>query len=125
MLRAGDAAHGVMEGEALDLDEEVDGVAGHVAIRPAPVVLLEGESGMGVQEEVARLAREGMESELFKQRRQRGDAGGADLFFAPAGLGVRGLIRGGVGHALDETWGPINPPAAGPAQRSGATLFGE
>ncbi len=35
-LRAGDLAHGVVEGEAEDLDVEVNGVAGQVALGPAP-----------------------------------------------------------------------------------------
>ena len=36
-LGAGDLAHGVVKGLAEDLDLEVNGVAGEVAFRPAPV----------------------------------------------------------------------------------------
>ena len=33
---AGDLAHGVVKGQAEDLDEEGDGIAGQVALGPAP-----------------------------------------------------------------------------------------
>ena len=58
-------AHGVVEGQAEDLDKEVDGVAGEVVLgpasawlrrgRPAPVAVLEDEAGIGGQNEIARL----------------------------------------------------------------------
>ena len=46
---AGDLAHGVVEGQAEDLDEEVDGVAGQIAFRPAPVAVFDDEAGIGGQ----------------------------------------------------------------------------
>ena len=36
-LRFGDFAHGVVEGQAEDFDEEVDGVAGEILLGPAPI----------------------------------------------------------------------------------------
>ena len=40
-------AHGVVEGEAQDLDEEVDRVAGQVALGPAPITVFDDETGEG------------------------------------------------------------------------------
>jgi len=51
-LGAGDLAHGVVEGEAEDLDKEVDGVAGQVALGPAPVTVFDQEALVGGQLEV-------------------------------------------------------------------------
>ena len=52
---AGDLAHGVVEGQAEDLDKEVDGVAGQIALGPAPVAVFDDEAGEGGQNEVAGL----------------------------------------------------------------------
>jgi hypothetical protein len=41
VLCAGDLAHGVVEGQAEDLDMEVNGVASEVAFGPAPVALFD------------------------------------------------------------------------------------
>ena len=46
-LLAGDLAHGVVEGETEDLDGEVDGVAGQVALGPASEAVFEDEAGTG------------------------------------------------------------------------------
>jgi len=44
-----------METHAQDVDEEVDGIALEVALRPAPVAFFEDETGVGGQLEIARL----------------------------------------------------------------------
>jgi hypothetical protein len=80
---AGDLAHGVVEGQAEDLDVEVDGIAGEIAFRPAPVAVFDDEAGIGGQAEVAGLAGDELESVLLQQRHQRGQPGGADLLPRP------------------------------------------
>ena len=47
-LCAGDLAHGVVEGQAKNLDVEVNGVAGQIAFGPAPVAVFDDETGIGV-----------------------------------------------------------------------------
>ena len=47
ILAAGDLAHSVVEGQAEDLDVEVNGVASEVAFRPAPVTVFDDETGIG------------------------------------------------------------------------------
>ena len=79
-----------MEGQAEDLDVEVDGVAGQVAFGPAPVAVFDDEAGIGGQNEIARLACDELESALLEQRDQRGEAGGADLLARPAWHGILG-----------------------------------
>ena len=49
VLCAGDLAHGVVEREAEDLDVEVNGVAGEVTFRPAPIAVFDDEAGIGGQ----------------------------------------------------------------------------
>ena len=88
-MLAGDLAHGVVEGQAEDLDEEVNGVAGQVALGPAPVAVFDDQAGIGGQVKVARLACDELEPALLEQRDQRGQAGGADLFAGPARAGAR------------------------------------
>jgi len=44
-----DLAHGVVEGEAKDLDMEVDGIAGQIPLGPAPVTVFDDEAGIGGQ----------------------------------------------------------------------------
>ena len=46
-LGPGNFAHGVVEGQAEHLDKEVDGVAGEVALGPAPIGVLDDETGEG------------------------------------------------------------------------------
>lgn len=69
-LCAGDPAHGFVEGEAKDLDVEVNGVAGEVALGPAPVAVFDDETGIGGQDEVAGLAFDELESVLLQQGNQ-------------------------------------------------------
>ena len=45
-LAGGDLAHRVVEGEAEEAHAEVDGVARQVSFGPAPVALLDDETGM-------------------------------------------------------------------------------
>ena len=56
VLGAGDQAHGIMEGQADNLDVEVNGVAGEVAFGPAPVNVFGDEAGIGGQNKFTRLA---------------------------------------------------------------------
>ena len=84
VLCADDLAHGVVEGQAEDLDVEVNGVAGEIAFGPAPVTVFDDEAGIGRQNEVAGLASDELKSAFLEQRRQRNDPGGADLFTRPA-----------------------------------------
>ena len=72
-----------MEGEAEHLDVEVDGVAGQVAFWPAPVAIFDDQTGIGGQNEVARLPWDELASAFFEQRNQRDQPGGADLFTRP------------------------------------------
>ena len=46
VLDAGDLAHGIVEGQAEDLDMKVNGVAGQVAFGPAPVAVFDDETGI-------------------------------------------------------------------------------
>ena len=55
-LRCGDVAHGVVEAHPEHAHEEVNGVAGQVALRPAPIGVFEEETGMSGQFKVARLS---------------------------------------------------------------------
>ena len=66
-LCAGDLAHGVVEGQAEDLDMEVNGVAGEVALRPAPVAVFDDEAGKGGQNKIARLAGDELETVFLEQ----------------------------------------------------------
>ena len=45
-LLTGNLAHGVVEGQAEDLDVEVDGIASEVAFGPAPVTVFDDEAGI-------------------------------------------------------------------------------
>jgi hypothetical protein len=84
-LRRSDLAHGVVKGQAKDLDKEVDGVACQLSLRPAPVAVFDDDAGMCGQFEVARLPGDELESAFLQKRNQEGDAGGTDLVAAPAG----------------------------------------
>ena len=85
LLCAGDVTHGVVEGQSQDLDMEVNGVAGEVALRPAPVAVFDDEAGIGGQNKIARLTRHELESMFLQQRRQGREPGGADLLTRPPG----------------------------------------
>ena len=71
VLCAGDPAHGVVEGQAEDLDVEVDGVAGQIALGPAPVTVFDDEAGIGGQNKIARLACDEFQPALLEQRKRR------------------------------------------------------
>lgn len=73
-----------MEGQAEDLDVEVNGVAGEVTLRPAPVTVFDDEAGIGWQNKVARLLGDELEPAFLEQWDQRGGAGGADLLARPS-----------------------------------------
>ena len=51
-----------MEGQAEHAHEEVNGVAGEVALRPAPIAVLDDEAGIGRQNKIACLAGDELES---------------------------------------------------------------
>jgi hypothetical protein len=78
-----DLVHGLVEGEAKDLDKEVDGIACFVLFRPAPVGVFEDETGMSGQFKVARLSFDELEAAPLKQWNERGDSSGPDLFAGP------------------------------------------
>ena len=78
-------AHGVVEGQFEHLDMEVDGVAGEIALRPAPITVFEDESGKGRQLKVARLPCDEWESSFLQEWNQWGQARGADLLAGPPG----------------------------------------
>ena len=80
----GDLAHGVVEGQAKDLDVEVNGVAGEVPLRPAPIAVFDDEAGIGGQGKIARLACDELKSAFFQKRNQGSDPGGAALLPRPA-----------------------------------------
>lgn len=69
---SGDVAHGVVEAQAEHAHEEVDGVAGQVALGPAPVAVFNEQSWIG------------------GQRNERGEPGGADLVTSRARRQVSG-----------------------------------
>ena len=71
--------HGVVEGQAEHLNAEVDGVAGEVALRPAPIAVLDDEARISGQSKIACFVRDKLESALLEQRREGRQPGGADL----------------------------------------------
>ncbi len=83
-LFPGNFAHGVVEGPAEHLDKEVDGVAGEVALGPAPVGVLDDETGEGWQLEVADVTFDERELSVLEQRNQGRLPGRPDLFAGPA-----------------------------------------
>lgn len=94
-LYSGDLAHGVVEGQAQDLEVKVNGVASQVALRPAPVTVFDDETGISGQGKITCLLSDDLEAALLEQRRQRGQPCGADLFARPARASKRW-----VGHSL-------------------------
>lgn len=93
VLRCGEFAHGGVEGEAEDLDEEVDGVAGLVSFGPAPIRVLRDEAGEGGHRKVAATGFDELESAFFQKRDERGRPCGADLFAGPRRVfGSEGLV---------------------------------
>jgi hypothetical protein len=102
VLCLGDEPHGVVEGEAEDLDVEVNGVTGQIALRPAPVAVFDDEAGIGGQGKVVRLAYDELESALLQEWGQRDQPGGADLLARPAWSLPTVLIIGGC-HSLSSS----------------------
>jgi hypothetical protein len=70
-----------------DLDKEVDGVAGLVAMGPAPITVFDDQAWLISQLEVVGGPFDKLQAPLSKQRQERSDSGGADLLPAPAGMG--------------------------------------
>jgi len=64
---ADNLAHGVVEGQVEDLDKEVDGIAGQVALGPAPIAVLDDETGISGQDEIAGFLEDELES-LFCEK---------------------------------------------------------
>ena len=85
-LLTGNLAHGVVEGQAEDLDVEVDGIASEVAFGPAPVTVFDDEAGIGGQNKIARLACDELESVFLEQWRQGRESRGANLLARPSGF---------------------------------------
>ena len=65
---------------------EVDGVAREVALGPAPVTILDEETGKGGQKVVAAPVFEQLEVPFLEQRQERSQSGGADLLASPNGI---------------------------------------
>jgi hypothetical protein len=61
VLCASDLAHGVVKGQTENLNMEVNGVAGEVAFRPAPVAVFDDETGIGWQNKIASFARDDLD----------------------------------------------------------------
>ena len=78
-LGSSDLAHGVVEGQAEDLGTEVDGVAGQIALGPAPIGVFDDQTGIGGQGKIAGLACRQVESALLEEPNQWRQPGGADL----------------------------------------------
>ena len=94
LLGLGDLAHSLMEGEAENLDKEVDGIASQVTLRPAPVAVFEEQALVSGQFEVAGGQLEELEAAFLEQGDQGSQASGADLLARPAGSW--GTAKGGV-----------------------------
>ena len=99
VLDAGDLAHGIVEGQAENLDVEVNGVAGQVAFGPAPVAVFDDETGISWQNKIAGLLGNELKPALLEQRHQRCQSGGADLFARPP-WALRTTRWRWVGHSL-------------------------
>jgi len=88
-----------MEGQAENLDVEVNGVASEVALGPAPVTVFDDEAGIGGQNKIAGLLGNELKPALLKQRHQRRQPGGADLLARPP-WALRTTMRRWVDHSL-------------------------
>ena len=95
-----DFLHGVVEREAKDLDEEVDGIAGKLPLGPAPVGLFDEETRMVDQLVVAPLTLEQGEAPSVEEGEDRCHPGGTDLIARPSGRGSDGESRGWGCHGL-------------------------
>ena len=85
-LWACDLLHGVVEGEAYDPDEEVDGIARELALRPAPVGLFDEETRMVDQLVVAPFALAQGEVTSVEEGEDRSHPCGAYLIARCCGL---------------------------------------
>ena len=74
-----DLAHGGVQGEAQDMDEEVDGVPGFVPSWPAPITVFDNQTWKSGQNEIACGFFDELKSALLEQWQQQGVPGGADL----------------------------------------------
>ena len=72
-----------MEAQAQDLDKEVDGIAGKIALGPTPVGVFDEESRISGQLDVTGGSLDDLQALFLEQRQQRCNSGGADLFAAP------------------------------------------
>ena len=77
-------AHGIVERQAENLDEEVNGIASQVALGAAPITVFKQEALVGGQFGVAGGPFEQLEAPLLEQRGQRSHGGGSDLLARPA-----------------------------------------
>lgn len=98
-----EGAHGVVEAHSQDLDAEVNGVAGQMALGPAPITVFEQEARVGEQLEVVGVAFAQGQSALLHQRHQWDQASGADLVAGPTRRGTRRGFRRGGGHSLSSS----------------------
>ncbi len=67
-LLSGDLAHGVVEAQAQNLNEEVDGVAGQVASRPLPIAVFDDQIRIGGLLVVFRFAFEKLKPAPLQER---------------------------------------------------------
>jgi hypothetical protein len=93
-LGACDLLHGVVEGKANDLDEEVDGIAREVPLGPAPVGVFDEETWMVDQFVVAPFPLAQGEATSVKEGEDRSHPCGADLITRPSWCGSAGEFRG-------------------------------
>jgi hypothetical protein len=84
-LRDGDRAHGVVEGQAEDLDTDVNGVAGQISFRPTPTAVFEEDAGTGRRLKIARLICQELKHALLEQANLRIDGCGWEFLKAPSG----------------------------------------
>ena len=94
-LRSEDFAHGVVEGQAEDFDEEVDRVAGEVLLGPAPIAVFHDEAGIIDQLKVVIRAFDQTQSAFYQKWDEWGLPSAADLLAGPED----GFSRG-VDHSL-------------------------
>jgi len=74
-----DQTHGVVEGDAEDFGEEVDGVSGEIPFRPAPVIFFDEEFWISAQMEVSSGELFQGQSVFGEDGEQGGQSRGADL----------------------------------------------
>lgn len=99
-LRRREFAHRLVETHADDLNEEVDGVAALIAVRPAPIRVLHDEAGEHRHQNVAAAGFDELVPAFFEERNERREPRGADLFAGPR---PRFSKLRGVGHSLSSS----------------------